>query len=1242
MTELAIDQLVAAPDGKKFLVKEYLGEGLTARVYKAELQPGGPLVALKVLKPGLSETFVQSFIDEADILSFLRYEEGQLGDGVNFIPGVISRPAKGEADVSFLAMEFVTGESALDLLEHNSRLPEKMVLTIADQVLRVLDLLHTRLRRSYTDFQLRNIWWQADKGQIKLMDWNHVSRPAPEGELPPGVADDLIRLGAFLYQLATGKGAMQAGETAGTLAARVGEDWKKTLSVGMRAIVEQALHPNRERRFATAAEFRAAVQAQLALWNQDEDELHDEAVDAIRAVRNEDAQRDPALVRRAEILVDTLHRRAPTDLTDKWQKELARLTDQVSPAWGSGKQYFRAGLYNEALRLWPAEAQAWGRPDLWRWVILARQAASDVAAYETHGRVYEEALELLVGQHWAEAEHRLSSVPGGPSDDLRHEARAHQVLAQAEAAERDRRWTEAEAAYQRAAKLVASITEDGYRTGVRDVYGLSDLDKKAQAARLRGQQMAADAEAVSQLREAHPNFADFSGGALAGLRANPANLGLLELIAERAVAKELSPNERRELALIGLHFGNPSADVEGNLKDAMKAADQELNEIEARRRQELQDIEARRKADEEERERQREHEIALQHRDAELARQRAEEAQRQAAHRAQQEAAIAQQARDAQTDLRNAFTNRDVNALERAALLVAPDAFPDDIRNGLATSFKSAIQKQQLKEAGRLAGMLERVDQPGHAGRVKELRNLVASDFSDALKGVRGLSLEDAERLKAWLDALDPSGATRRAQEIDRARQKTDNTEQKLRETMTTALLGVAQYLGAAKAARESTPPDVEKAIASQKEAQRELEKVEDDLRRQNRGDLLSSESVAKVRAELQAETKAIRALSEGSPKPDDDGGILARVKEWLRRLWPVLLVAGLILGLAAGIWAGFALDDGGEEVAALIETATAQAAVLLTPSPTVAALPTAAPQPTDPPPTPEVLPTAAPTLEPTVPPSPMPSPTSTALPPLALAPDGRSAAVPGTGSDVNNPAAFFDLPDLALFAPEGWRFRWSGANVELIGPEPTPWTLYLSSQAPDGVVAPPAPVAAVVAGLDNPVDATPTPVGVPAPTENGSVRLSWARQPGATPLPPGDYTFTFSLQDPAGVRREVEAMPLNVRVAPAPPVTVATNELVRELPIWNPTCNINTTPPVGGLQLDVIGKITVPRAATNNSPAREDAIFLWVRLPNSRQTYWLPDTNAVEFNNDQTAWTEILEGVPPVEAPAGECVAGD
>lgn len=370
-------------NGNTYIIEKFLGEGVTAEVFKAT-QQDGTLAALKILRPGLPREIIQSFRDEALVLGQLRqHSQRRYPKQPLHIPKVLGRTDE-NTNPEFLALEYIDGEPLDDLIDNTGGLAaayqEKDALLIAQQVLKVLSNLHEDVCRSYTDFQLKNIWWLAEEKQVKVMDWNHVSRPSKEGDVPDGASGDLIRFGAFFYQLLTGKGALQTGETKGALAQRAEDSWQD-ISLSTRAVIVKSLHPNPALRYQTAQAFLAEIERVLGVWQQDLEELYDVAAGEVRQIKRWDAQEDDSrtadtyakAVTSASCALDMYTRRSSdTKLVERLQQELDALTQNISSQWGAGRKYYEAGIYSQASRLWEEEARSLERLDLWRWVQLAQ------------------------------------------------------------------------------------------------------------------------------------------------------------------------------------------------------------------------------------------------------------------------------------------------------------------------------------------------------------------------------------------------------------------------------------------------------------------------------------------------------------------------------------------------------------------------------------------------------------------------------------------------------------------------------------------------------------------------------------------------------------------------------------------------------------------------------------------------------------------------------------------------------
>lgn len=508
MPRLVPGQLIVSPNDHKYEIQRYLGEGVTAEVYAARQVLEERIVALKVLKPNVPDRIAQNFRDEAFTLGELANAQGNTARYLT--PRVVEEALSSDIEVQFLAMEFIQGQS-LDELIKDAPLDEHTALSIAEQVLHVLDLLHTRLRRSYTDFQMKNIWWQPDTRQVKVMDWNHLSRKAPGNEMPPQAADDLIRFGAYLYQMLTTKGASQLGETGQVLARRGGQAWQE-LSLGTQYIVRRALHPNPNRRFLTADEFRKEIQKQQKYFSDDFDDIELEAVSALNTVRREidtSGRYERENLNKAAVLISVLAQRAPGDSqVVRLQQEIDSLTAEVSAEWGSGRSYYNVGAYSEALKRWEAEAEAWGRVDLWRWVMLARMAHElKEEGYRKVKDVLEKTVHSMKNDAWETAENtlkdiQLNGIGGVPLMNLINEVKTHRAAQRAQLAEQMGQWKQAAAAYYDASLFLQQISYRDLLTDKNGEYDYSNLDAKAKYCKQIQQSSVETSQLLEELSQA--------------------------------------------------------------------------------------------------------------------------------------------------------------------------------------------------------------------------------------------------------------------------------------------------------------------------------------------------------------------------------------------------------------------------------------------------------------------------------------------------------------------------------------------------------------------------------------------------------------------------------------------------------------------------------------------------------------------------------------------------------------------
>ncbi|HUM68671.1 MAG TPA: hypothetical protein PLK31_07475, partial [Chloroflexota bacterium] len=582
-----------------YRIDKYLGEGVTAEVYKATREDNGEVVAFKILRPSLPAEIVQSFRDEAVILGELVQYSWQRypNEPSLHIPRVLGRSKERETP-EFLVMEFVAGQPLDELIVTTQGLittgREVEALIIARQVLQVLVVLHEDIRRSYTDFQLKNIWWLSEQSLAKVMDWNHVSVRAKEGAVPPDAVKDLIRFGAYLYQLLTGKGAFQTGESEAELAERAGDKWQR-ISLGTRTILLKALHPNPQNRYQTTHEFLADIETMLTMWQQDEDDLYDEANLALRQAKNRSPQSgsDHHIVTQYAEAVFTasraidlfILRSRETRRVDRMREELESLTANISPVWGVGKNYYQLGVYSEALKQWEPEARNLKRLDMWRWVIVAqisRQKAPVLKdSYLPIRALLEEAIAQLDKNEWGQAKGTLEQIDqqgvSGPEFyAFGYEAEVRDLIKEAHYAEKMERWSEASQTYSKAARTLRQIQDHTYLALLSSELSTPEqLDEKAAFYRQQDQGYEKESQAINEFRLRMAQNDQPVAYLIEQLLQYPAQLRLLNVAMEEAEKKECPLELTIQLLSAAAFYGRAPSIIYERLKGAAaKAAHQ--------------------------------------------------------------------------------------------------------------------------------------------------------------------------------------------------------------------------------------------------------------------------------------------------------------------------------------------------------------------------------------------------------------------------------------------------------------------------------------------------------------------------------------------------------------------------------------------------------------------------------------------------------------------------------------------
>jgi eukaryotic-like serine/threonine-protein kinase len=275
-----IDTTIPAERLGRYQIRELIGEGAMARVFRAYDPDINRTLAIKLLKAQLR-------LDSEYHSRFLREAKGA---GVLSHPNIVTVFDVGEdRDHPYIAMELVEGETLADLLNQKKVFATRDVVEIGIQLVRALDYAHKK-GIVHRDVKPGNIMLVRDSTAIKVADFgicridgsdagdatqqtqvgNVLGTPhymSPEQVLGEKVdsRSDLFSAGVVLYQLLTGHVPFQ-GDTLISVAYKITKAEAPSLDrlhpelpLSLRRVIERALRKQPEKRFQTGEEFAQAL-----------------------------------------------------------------------------------------------------------------------------------------------------------------------------------------------------------------------------------------------------------------------------------------------------------------------------------------------------------------------------------------------------------------------------------------------------------------------------------------------------------------------------------------------------------------------------------------------------------------------------------------------------------------------------------------------------------------------------------------------------------------------------------------------------------------------------------------------------------------------------------------------------------------------------------------------------------------------------------------------------------------------
>lgn len=277
-----MDNLIGKTLDGLYTVRELIGTGGMANVYKAVVGPGGPVpegtvVAVKVLRQELMHDpdLVRRFKNESKAISLLNH------------PNIVKvYDVSVSENLKYIVMEYVDGMTLREYLnERGGKLTSRETVHFISQILKALDHAHHN-GVVHRDIKPQNIML-LDNGQLRMMDFGIARISRAENQLTGGKAmgsvhyispeqakgdetdftSDIYSVGVMMYEMLSGHLPFDADDVVEVAIKQISDkpqslqELAPNVPHGLVEITERAMAKRPDNRYASAAEMLSALNA---------------------------------------------------------------------------------------------------------------------------------------------------------------------------------------------------------------------------------------------------------------------------------------------------------------------------------------------------------------------------------------------------------------------------------------------------------------------------------------------------------------------------------------------------------------------------------------------------------------------------------------------------------------------------------------------------------------------------------------------------------------------------------------------------------------------------------------------------------------------------------------------------------------------------------------------------------------------------------------------------------------------